>query len=97
MSVVKVKTTPILDPFEFPDAPPGGWLHAMESEHSYTEGDNEYEFSDPLMDLELPKGDAPVALCALIATSGMEVEPVQNTEEMNKTPGMSKDKKPVCA
>lgn len=55
------------DPFDFTDAPPGDWLPALESSHSYNEDDN-YEVSDPLMDAEL-SDEAPGALCALMATS----------------------------
>ena len=58
----------------------------MESAHSYTEGVNEYDLSDPLMHLELSEMDALVALCALMATSAMEDEPVQSNEDTNETP-----------
>ena len=95
MSNIELGTAVVLDPFDFPDAPPGDWSHAMDSEHSYTEGGNAYTLSDPLVELELSDAEPPVALCALIPASVFKDEPVQIAEATEESPGLSKDKNSV--
>ena len=69
------------------DEPLGGWLHPLESNHSYDEG-NEYEVSETSME-EDSRLSIPNALCSLTATQvGEEAAPA-----VVKSPGALKDMK----